>query len=711
MMRRWLLLFLGVAVAACAGRGHRGTVVAPTDRPLSEHASAPSGRADTAVETLFARLTKPKSANEGARAAAEAFAWAGMATHALRGVTQEAAPPIAPVVTPDFVAYRAAQDYAKGAAASRVSLEQVAEWLGKLGWKPEKHPPGEALALVLRELIKTARLHPEATASFVPLFLARSLKAGGSADAEDPNAPPTELTLTLLDLRLFLGVHLRGMQVGPAAKKKAAFHAPPKPLLAKSLEGPTGGGGASLPTVCSDFLEWMGAKGVITSGLMDVGSSVGIGRLYDRLGIGSGAGAATYWLLRGLDLVLSTNSSNLSFSLHGAPATTHQGTSDGRAREVTFTARVQLMEFTSDVERMARDCAEKMGFDVDTGGRDMIKWRVYWDGDELSELATIPDRNHFDYANPRPGHDLRIQPFNQTTKVGTARLVVDIAKEEEHRPGSPVESRRAWVRAELNRAVAPGLESLFGAGLTGVTGLSPWGLAGDLVFVADGLVKEFSPEVARAYVTVESCRLERQEWTGTIRYRRTVSTGGVTPASTNANGETTSGSEMTLLTETATVTVNGRHAKALFSSTMMREVKTQRSFMQQCEVLRHVFQKKIQISGWAKETSSVSKSANVEAGIAVSPDGSYVVSFTTPTNLVGTHSLSSSESQMNCQGSSTIPGPKLNDSKFSIAGFSGQATGVYSGSGSVSGQRDKTEPYQGGTITEQMQWSFQPIAR
>ncbi len=711
MTKRWPSLCVLLFVVACAAGGKGTAVVAPTDRPLSAHANAPTGRADTAVETLFARLVKPKSANEGARAAAEAFAWAGMATHTLKGVSQEASPPIAPIVTPDFVTNRAAQDYAKGPGAPRVSLEKVGEWLEHLGWKPAKHPPAEALALLLSEWVKEATAHPQAPDSFVPLFLARSLKAGGGANVSQPGLPPNEITLTVLDLRLFLGAHLRGMQVRPMTKKKAAhFEAPRNTQLAKSYDGPTLGGGTALPAICSEFVAWMGATGIPVSGAVDVASSRAVGAIYSRLGIGSGAGSAIYWLLRGLDLVLSTQNNNLSFTLHGNPATTHKTAHGDRTREARFTARAQIMEFTSDVQRMARDCAEKIGFDIDTGGRDMPQWRVYWgEGDEFGESATIPDRNNFDYADPL-GHNLHVHRVNQTTQVGTASLIIDIGEEEQHRPGSPLQSKKAWVRAELNQAVAPGLESLFGPTVSAAYGFSPMGVAGDLLFVAQGLYQEFTPEVARAYVTVESCAVERQAWKGTISYTRTVESTVHDPPSTNPR-ERTSGTSVTSSVETVSVSVDGSKARANFTSSSKLEAKTHRAFMQTCEFRKHYFQKEVQISVWAKETSSVSASANVEAGISVSPDGTYVVSFATPARLYGTHTIASSETQIGCEGSSTTAGPSVNDTKFPMGGFSDSATGTYSGSGGISGERNESAPYLGGTISVHMTWNFQPVSR
>jgi hypothetical protein len=141
-------------------------------------------------------------------------------------------------------------------------------------------------------MVAKARANPADPESFVALFIARSVKTSTGADLGRPSDSPGEISLPLIDVRLFLAAHLRGSKSAAPRREKAAA-----PLCA---------GESSLPTICSDFVERMGGWGQLGAGVVDVTSSLGIDGTYKTLGM-DGMGSSIYLLLRALISVLHNN--------------------------------------------------------------------------------------------------------------------------------------------------------------------------------------------------------------------------------------------------------------------------------------------------------------------------------------------------------------------------------------------------------------------
>lgn len=696
-IRRGLISLVLLAVAACSKHGGRAN---GADDATSRPGSAPTGRADRAVELLTNRLLKPRDAEDAARAAAEAYAWAGLPTHSWKEQTQAAVAPIVPIVTPDFLALRLAEDYALGAGAHRISLELLGDWLARLGWGPSGSSPGQALGRVLAAMVTAARARPEAAESFVPLFIARSQKTMLGVDVSRADVPAGDIALTLLELRLFLSAHFRGTKdVVDTGKSSQDSHFSPArlakaiPVFASPPPGPP------VPPICSQLFkrwEWLDH---LMRGRADMGSSLGISMIYRRLNIGDRAASAIYAYLRLLDFLLVMRDNSVSVVLISQESKAHKP-SGSVERSAHFTAHVYVREDLSEFEKMARDCGNALGFDNLTQV-DLEKCRVYWDEPASShDFLSIPDRNNFHFAQPKPGHRVRkVGPYE-----GRAELVVDIVDEDQHRASAEHESAKAWMRAELNTVEAPNIESILSP-LTLAGEISPLALGQELVEIARSTYRELNPTVGSAFVSVEWCKSEVQEWVGNITYRQEFRMAHTDEPKTASNG-TQSGSAETTMTQTANVSVNGRTSSGSVTMEGSIKAKSDRHWMQQCEYKKHVFQKKIQQHSDSVTRQTARASGPVEAGAAVSPDGSYVVSFATPRELWGRMTVKVNETQVGCEGNITIPHDDV-DERWKTVGFSHSASGTgYAGTGALTGRLTEKSP--DGMIVTTMTWSLTP---
>jgi hypothetical protein len=165
-----------------------------------------------AADRLAAELAAAKTGRDARAPARAALAWSGLAvTTAGR---QLVATPVAPAV-PLRVLDRAADNLALDHVERRgYTVEQVGQMLAEF---PEAAgdlaflKDGQVLLSVMRESVRRARQKPQQPSSFVPLFVAASVKRRAGQDLASPRLRPADVQLTNLELLLFTAAHQRGV--------------------------------------------------------------------------------------------------------------------------------------------------------------------------------------------------------------------------------------------------------------------------------------------------------------------------------------------------------------------------------------------------------------------------------------------------------------------------------------------------------------------
>lgn len=499
--------------------------------------------ADAASELVNQILTG--TPQEAAEAVSEAFAWAGVATYDGDHEVRPAVAPTIPLRLSGREARRLAGDArARASGGYRMTLEDLGEGLGQLGWKTRADlPPGRAMGLVVGHLIANAWDEPESPHSFVPLFLwamaeATTPGAGLNAESMDPAMiDPAQVPLSLLEARLLLELPLRGNEsrewsfAAPAPVRLAWTAGVPsslRPVIGPASLLPTHGwlppiSGSGNP--CNDFFEAQGDAKPFWSTAADWITSLPFERAMDNAGMSD---AAKNWiggagvLLKLLKLAASTMDNSIVFELEADPDTFHYTHPTDEPSRVPFNARVELVadRYETDHDRMEAECLAALGFTTDDT-RDAVaaamqNWVVVWNWDGLGPHGQISQRyNEFARRAGRRATQLGVHGY-----TGGASLIVDLKKERDGGSDEDLDLRfgRMTVHAALDQSQPPDFSVLLKAGIVGVTGLGAVSLVSLTVDVLDGLWKKLTPRKDQVSVVVSWHERGSTGWRGTITY-------------------------------------------------------------------------------------------------------------------------------------------------------------------------------------------------
>lgn len=520
---------------------------------VSGSAEAQQANYATAAKDVAERLMSG-TLRSSATAVSEAHAYAGIASFDGARETRAAVAPVIPLRLRAIESLALARDLRGSARGEyRITLGELGKQMGQIDWgEMASADDGQALLLVLRELVSAATSEPSSPHSFVPLLL-RDLALKRGLDLSDPELRAQDVTLSLFEIRLFLSQWIRGDESRPLAVlnlPEDAAHRGPSAFSLSALATFT-------PTPCGDFLDtYEGEEGKPLAGwLGDWSTSKMLDEAIAKASAAAGLGAsAAETLAKGiagatlvikmLKIIASTMDASVTFKLQEPLPKDTAYYGKGKDDIYTFAALIELEPDSYDWndDRAAVDCVTALGFTM-PDSRDMMlkaleQWVVKWDATALAGHATwnarinpllyrqgIPEtkivtaNSKFSLAG-NPAITARAKFAMSGKPAGASTFVVQMKEDPAYanRATTFVRNEGAInMRAELNQQQAPDYSLLIKAVAAGLTGAlaAPLSIAGlALDALADGLWKSFSPR--KATVRIPVAWYDEATWKGQI---------------------------------------------------------------------------------------------------------------------------------------------------------------------------------------------------
>ena len=348
---------------------------------------------DTASDagTLVARrIVKAATLDQAVAATREAVTRGGLTISDSKGTAK---PPVG-LASPFFVfppeAVLLAYEARHHAGSSRLTLDQFAAMLADFGWPFQgEEMPGEQLMQLLAGWVRAARLAPDDSLSFTPLFLAdMGRRQIPQVDLASDSTDPGAVRLGLLEMNLISAALTRGL----GSPVRTGLLGGPPVFNASYRARATG-------APCDDTKKWGGET--VAGGLTTAFGGWGVGQALEmaleKAGISqSKVGTVT----KAIDAVATGMKVVKLGSLYGSvvlkvdhayDTPVHRpGPGETKFATVKATAGIDPAEFKeyqeslkgSELSTGLRDCLEVLGLptwsDISDAAADVDSWRVKW---------------------------------------------------------------------------------------------------------------------------------------------------------------------------------------------------------------------------------------------------------------------------------------------------------------------------------------------
>lgn len=428
------------------------------------------------------RIVKAATLDEAIAATREAVTRGGLTISDFKGTTE------APVglASPFFVlppeAVLLAHEARHHATTGRLTLDQFAAMLADFGWPFQgKEMPGEQLMQLIAGWVRAARLAPEDSLNFTPLFLAdMARRQVPQADLASDSTDPGAVRLGLLEMQLISAALTRGLG---------------SPVRTGLLEGVpvfnASYGARAVGAPCDDTKKWGGET--VEGSLTTVFGGWGVGQALEMALEGAGISQSNVGTItKALDAVaagmkvvkLGALYGSITLEVDHAYQEPVHRPRPGEEKYATVTARAGIdpAEFKEYQESLKsaelatglRDCLDVLGLptwsDLAEAGADAEFWRIKW------MLGKGAPKHGMHTDNPRrntwlaAGH--RIMGMKRTgpnASEATYNFLLTPETTPGH-PGNDIFKGEVEVIAELNTSKPPGVGTITDA-MMGAMGL------------------------------------------------------------------------------------------------------------------------------------------------------------------------------------------------------------------------------------------------